>query len=216
MAIFSYILVPRFGGWPIDHGYSIIDNIKVMLLAQELVLVAMVGAVVVLLRIAPSFNARVRQEWTLLSFMLYGMAILPIIGNDEYHGIERYEIASALILAMGAGLYLIASRRWLRVLALVIPAILSPLLMSLGLYQAFPMQSWADPGNLTFRVWEALQPVLYLSPLPFLLLLASLPPRLPQSARQEPADQTRAVTNQAQQDQPQLPNDHSGDSFVQT
>lgn len=215
-AVFSYILLPRYGGWPIDHGYSIIENIKVMLVAQELLLVAMLVAIAVLLRVAPGFHARVRQEWTLLSFVLYGMAILPIIGNDEYHGIEGYEIASALILAAGAGLYLIASRRWLRVMVLFIPAILSPLLMSLGLYQAYPMQSWSNLGNHTFRVWEALQPLLYLSPLPFLLLLAALSPRLPWGTGRKPLVPKGDIKSQSQQDHPQLPNDHAGDSIVQT
>ena len=53
--------------------------------------------------------------------------------------------------------------------------------MSLGLYQTFPAQSWANPADVSFRLWEALQPVLYLSPLPILLLLAALAPRLPWS-----------------------------------
>ena len=60
-----------------------------------------------LLRIVPGFHTRVRQEWTLLSFLLYGIAILPVLGNDEFHGVEGYETASLLILAVGAGLYLI-------------------------------------------------------------------------------------------------------------
>jgi hypothetical protein len=73
------------------------------------------------------------------------------------------------------------------VLALVVPAILSPAVMSLGLYQTFPAQSWANPADVSFRLWEALQPVLYLSPLPILLLLAALAPRLPWSGGREPA-----------------------------
>ena len=92
---------------------------------------------------------------------------------------EGYQAASLVGLAVGAGLYLIAPRRWQRVLALVIPAVLSPAVMGLGLYQTFPAQSWANPTDASFRLWEALQPVLYLSPLPILLLLAALAPRLP-------------------------------------
>jgi len=92
-----------------------------------------------------------------------------------------------LALALGAGLYLAAPRRWQRVLALVGAAVLSPAVMSLGLYQTFPAQPWADPANVSFRLWEALQPVLYLSPLPILLLLAALAPQLPWSGRREPA-----------------------------
>jgi len=162
------------------------QKIMMMLLVQFMFLGFMV-VVAGLISHIPGFQARVQQEWTLLSFLLYGIAILPVLGNDEFHGVEGYEAASLLILAVGAGLYLIASRRLQRVLALVVPAILSPAVMSLGLYQTFPAQSWANPVVLSFRLWEALQPGLYLLPLPILLLLAALAPRLPWSIGREPA-----------------------------
>ena len=184
-AVFLAVMLPLYGGWP--SGFSLAEDIWMMLLVQAVYLVVMVGMVAGLLRIVPSFHARVRQEWTLLSFLLYGIAILPILGNDEFHGVEGYQAASLLALAVGAGLYLAAPKRWQRVLALVGPAVLSPAVMSLGLYQTFPAQPWADPANVSFRLWEALQPVLYLSALPILLLLAALAPQLPWSGRREPA-----------------------------
>jgi len=172
--VFLTVMLPLYGGWPEN---SVAEKVVVMLLVQLLALIFMTLAAIGLLRVLPSFHARVRQEWTLLSFLLYGIAILPVIGNDEFHGTEWYEVASLLILAAGALLYLAAPWRWLRVLALVVPSVISPVVMSLGLYQVFPAQSWAQPV-FSFRLWEALQPVLYLAPLPFLLLLASLAPRL--------------------------------------
>jgi hypothetical protein len=183
--VFIAVMYPLFGGWP--RGFGLAEDIWMMLLVQLVSLVIMAGGVAGLLRIVPVFHTQVRQEWTLLSFLLYGIAILPVLGNDEFHGVGGYETASLLILAMGAGLYLIAPRRWQRVLALVGPAVLSPAVMSLGLYQTFPAQSWANPADVSFRLWEALQPVLYLSPLPILLLLAALAPRLPGRGGQEPA-----------------------------
>jgi hypothetical protein len=179
LAVLSLVIYPLIGTWGWPDGLSLAGNIWLMLLAQLVFLVIMMAVVIGLLRIVPNFQARVRQEWTLLSFLLYSIAILPVLGNDEFHGVEGYQIISLLVLAFGALLYLLVPRRWQRVLALVVPAILSPALMSLGLYQAFPAQSWANPTDLSFRLWEALQPVLYLSPLPILLLLASLAPRLP-------------------------------------
>jgi len=176
-AVFVIVMLPLYGGWP--SGFALAEDIWMMLLVQLFFLVIMVGVVALLLRIFPRFHAQVRQEWTLLSFLLYGIAILPVLGNDEFHGVEGYQTLSLLILAVGAGLYLAAPRRWQRVLALVVPAVLSPAVMSLGLYQTFPAQSWADPLNVSFRLWEALQPVLYLSPLPIWLFLAALVPRLP-------------------------------------
>jgi len=181
-AVFIAVMHPLYGGWP--DGLA--QKIMMMLLVQFVFLGFMVG-VASLLSLVPGFRARVQQEWTLLSFLLYGIAIAPVLGNDEFHWVEGYEAASLLILAVGAGLYLAASKRWQRVLALVVPAILSPAVMSLGLYQTFPAQSWANPADVSFRLWEALQPVLYLSPLPILLLLAALAPRLPWSGGREPA-----------------------------
>jgi hypothetical protein len=183
-AVFILVMLPLYGGWP--SGFSLAEDIWMMLLVQLFFLVIMVGVVALLLRIIPRFHAQVRQEWTLLSFLLYSIAILPVLGNDEFHGVEGYQTLSLLILAVGAGLYLAAPKRWQRALALVVPAILSPAVMSLGLYQTFPAQSWADPLNLSFRLWEALQPVLYLSPLPIWLLLAALAPRLPWKGWREP------------------------------
>jgi len=181
-AVFIFIIHPLYGGWP----EGLVQKIMMELLVQ-LVFLGFMVVVAGLLSIVPGFRVGVQQEWTLLSFLLYGTAIAPVLGNDEFHGVEGYEVASLLILAVGAGLYLVVSKRWQRVLALVVPAILSPAMMSLGLYQTFPIQSWAIPADLSFRLWEALQPALYLSPLPILLLLAALAPRLPWKSGRESA-----------------------------
>jgi hypothetical protein len=58
-----------------------------MFLVQLVYLEFMVAAVAGLLRIVPGFLKQVRQEWTLLSFLLYGIAILPVMGNDEFQGV---------------------------------------------------------------------------------------------------------------------------------
>jgi len=173
--VFYTVMVPLYNGWP----EGVAEKIGMMLLVQLVFLIIMVGVVLGLIRIVPGFRARVQQEWTLLSFLLYEMAIVPVLGNDEFNGVEGYEIASLLILALGAGLYLTAPKRWQRILALIVAAVLSPAVMSLGLYQTFLAQSWVDTPTVPFRLWEALQPILYLSPLPILLLLAALAPRLP-------------------------------------
>lgn len=82
--------------------------------------------------------------------MLYAIAILPVLGNDEFHGTEVYQILSLLILAVGAWLYLVVPQRWQQLLALVVPAVLSPAVMSLGLYLLFPSQDWAE-GVASFQ-----------------------------------------------------------------
>lgn len=173
--VFLSVMAPLYGGWPEQTT----NKIAMALLIQAIFLVVMAGMAAGVALLFPKFRARVQKEWTLLSFLLYGLAILPVMGNDEFHGVAGYEAASLLILLAGALLYLIATRRWQRALVLVAPAVLSPIVMSLGLYQAFPAQSWATGDIVPFRLWEALQPVLYQAHLPFLLLLAALAPRLP-------------------------------------
>ena len=172
--------------WP--DGLSLAGNIGFSLLLQLLYLIIVVLLAAGLLSILPHFRTRVRQEWTLLSFLLYGTAIFPLfIAGDEFHGVEWYQGGSILILVLGAGLYMIVRQRWQRVLALVFAAVLSPVLLSLGFYQLFPYQDWAVPGDFSFRMWEAIQPVLNLASLPVLLLLAWLAPRLPWRGIREPA-----------------------------
>lgn len=166
---------------------SLLRNLGLMLLAQLMFLVITVLLVAGLLRLVPSFYRQVLQEWTLLSFLLYGIAILPIVENDEYVGMGMYQTASLLVLMIGMVIYLTASQRWQRWWALVIPAVLSSLLISLGQYLTFPMQSWVNSGDELLRMWEALQPVLSLFPLSILLILAALVPRLPINMNREEA-----------------------------
>ena len=178
--------------WP--DALSLAGNIGFALLVQLLYLVIVVVLVTGLLLILPRFHARVRQEWTLLSFLLYGTSILPFfIAGDEFHGVELYQSASLLILIIGAGLYMLAPKRWQRVLALLLPAVLSPAVLSLSFYQLFPVQDWAIPGDMSFRVWEALQPVLGLATLPVSLVLASLAPRLPWGGERKPVGSANAA-----------------------
>jgi hypothetical protein len=155
--------------------------------SQFIFLIIAMAVVTGLLRLVPEFHRQVVQEWTLLSFLLYGIAVVPVVTNDESAGIGLYQTVSLLVLTAGMVIYLRVSKRWQRVLALVIPAVLSPILISLGLYQTFPMQPWAEPMNLSFRISEALQPVLYLAPLPILLIMARLAPRLPLSREKKMA-----------------------------
>ena len=176
-------LLGRMSGWT---GYtSPARGLFLVLLSQFSLLVIVMALVMGLLRLVPGFHQQVRLEWTLLSFLLYGIAILPVVANDEYAGMGMYQTASLLVLITGMLIYLMASKRWQRALALVIAAVISPIVISMGLYQTFPMQPWADPMNVSFRIWEALQPVLYLAPLPILLILAAVAPQLPLSKGQE-------------------------------
>jgi hypothetical protein len=83
VSVYLTFLLPVYGGWP----DGLVEKIWAMFLVQMVYLEFMVAAVAGLLRIVPGFLKQVRQEWTLLSFLLYGIAILPVMGNDEFQGV---------------------------------------------------------------------------------------------------------------------------------
>jgi hypothetical protein len=127
------------------------------------------------------FGERVRQDWTQMSYLAFGMALPLILVDDPYRGLEGWRIASAMLLTLGGLLYLIAPDRWLRVGVLVLPVLISGILLSMGIYEIFPNQIFAR-GNPTFRTWEALQPLLRMVPAALLIVLPAILPFLSKPA----------------------------------
>lgn len=163
-----FLLRPLWGSfWP--------DSILIRLLMYlwfNLVYVAIAALILMLLlALSPRLLRLARVDWSLLSFFVYTLAIPYTVMNDEFHGLEPYQLVSLLILATGAGLFIVLPARWTRLLALLSATLLALPTVSLGLYRIFPAQDFAAP-DLSFRVWEALQPVL---DLPALLVILSLP-----------------------------------------
>jgi hypothetical protein len=65
------------------------------------------------------FYRSIRDDWTLLSFGLYGAALVGLLLTfDDYPYDEPYTIVASLILAAGAWIYLRNTRSWRRFLAL--------------------------------------------------------------------------------------------------
>ncbi len=124
-----------------------------------------------LLVVSPPLRQRAWRDWSSLSFLFYGMSIPYVFLNDPYRGLEPYEAASALLLAAGAALFVLAPKRWQRLLVLVSALLLAHPLLSLGIYRIFPVQTFAGPDP-SFRLWETLVPVLEL---PVLVALVCLP-----------------------------------------
>ena len=171
------VLQPLWGGyWP--------DSILIRLLIYlwfNLVYAAIAALIVmILLALSPQLLQLARKDWSLLSFFAYTLAIPYTLMSDEFHGREPYELASLLILTSGAGLFIVLPARWMRLLALLAATLLALVTMSVGLYQIFPAQTFAAP-ILSFRVWEALQPILDLPALLTILCLPRLVQRLPAS-----------------------------------
>ena len=173
----STLLRPLWGSfWP--------DSLSLRLLIYlwfNLVYVAIAALVLMaLLALSPQLLQLARKDWSLLSFFVYSFAIRYTFMYDEFHGLEPYQLVSILILAAGAGLFIILPARWARLLALLAAVLLALPLVSLGLYRIFPAQAFAAPV-FSFRVWEALQPVLDLPALLAILCLPLLVRRLPAS-----------------------------------
>lgn len=79
--------------------------------------------VVLIARLLPPlrpFYVRVRRDWTLLSFILYGATLFCLLaGFDDYVGEEPYQIMALLLLAGGGWVYLRSARPWRRIVALL-------------------------------------------------------------------------------------------------
>jgi len=170
-------LSPIWGGfWP--------DSIPLRLLMYvwfNLIYVLIAAAMMlILLALSPQLLQLARKDWSLLSFFFYTLAIPYTFMSDEHHGLEPYQLVSILILTSGAGLFIVLPARWARLLALLAATLLALPTLSLGLYRIFPFQYFAAEVA-SFRVWEALQPVLDLPALLIILCLPVLARRLPAS-----------------------------------
>jgi hypothetical protein len=158
-AVTLIALQPLWGSyWP--------DSIPLRLFMYawfNLVYIAIAASILmVLLALNPQFLKMARKDWSLLSFLLYTLVIPYTVMNDEFRGLEPYQLASILVLISGAGLFTVLSTRRARLLAL------------------FPAQDFTSPV-LSFRVWEAIQPILDLPALLIILCLPVLVQRLPDS-----------------------------------
>ena len=67
-----------------------------------------------------SFYWRLRRDWTLLSFILYGSALFALLFTfDDYINEEPYKIVAMMFLGIGGWFYLQSDRPWQRMLALL-------------------------------------------------------------------------------------------------
>lgn len=99
------------------------------------------------------FFARVRRDWTLASFILYGAALgMLFLTFDDYAYEEPYTIAAILVLAVGAWVYLHSASSRRRILALIAGVTLAMTVVAMGKVLIRPIQSW-PPDILRFP-WQ--------------------------------------------------------------
>jgi hypothetical protein len=104
------------------------------------------------------FLKRLRQDWTLVSYILYSGALtLLTYSFTQHHSIKVFAVGSIVCLAAGAWLYLYSPRAWQRLLTLMTGLTLSFIAAAAGNWPVAPLQmrpvwqSWPEPGTL---FWE--------------------------------------------------------------
>jgi hypothetical protein len=103
--------------------------------------------VVILLSAIKHFQplaARVRQDWSMISYVLYGEAIFALFFLYSSQGLEpNFAFASLLCLLAGVWFFLRSRARWQRLLALVSCLTLA---VALGVMDQWPLSAGAWPA----------------------------------------------------------------------
>jgi hypothetical protein len=129
--------------------------------------------------------ARIRQDWTQLSFFLYGGLVVHIIFIfDDYQQDEPWLIAAWLVLAAGCWFYLRSKDPTHRILILLGGASLAMWIVAAGKFYLVPFQNWhpwiENYPPKTERWFESLSMLADWVCLVVALLLPSLLKLLPQ------------------------------------
>ena len=119
--------------------------------------VALITRIVAPLR---PFHWRLRRDWTLLPFALYGASLFALLLTfDDYADEEPYKIAAMLLLAAGAWLYLRSDRPWRRSLALFIGLTSAMAVAAAGKAILYSSPNWPRPRHFTWQT-EAMSTVI--------------------------------------------------------
>lgn len=196
MALFSksyywriYILGPQY-------TWSMITRIFNQALQSSLSwFLTLVGAllVILLLMIWPrtrTLSQRIREDWTLLSFLLYGGVVFSILlAYDEYRYNEPWAIASWACLAAGAWVYMRLKTPGQRILALLAGVTLVYWITVVGKLLITPLQDWpVSPEKLALYSTQGFWSTLFEWVLVLFFLLA--PALLTLLPRRSPTDST--------------------------
>ena len=111
--------------------------------------IVIVAAAAALFFLRP-FYRRIRGDWTLLSFGLYGGTLSALfITLDDYAGEEIYRLTSVLLLVGGGWGYLRARRSWQRALILFVAFTLAMAVAAGGKAILYSSQDWPRPRFFT-------------------------------------------------------------------
>ncbi|MFN2198776.1 MAG: hypothetical protein ACK2UW_21835 [Anaerolineales bacterium] len=127
----------------VQVGYA---GISALIMAVSLLVAALV--LVNLLRLVPFTRGvwqRVRADWTQLSFLIYGgLVFYVVLVFEEYRGDIPWMLASWLCLAVGAWIYLRASKKRVRFTAIIGGTTAAMWLIALAKWVLIPYQMWPE------------------------------------------------------------------------
>jgi len=137
-----------------------------------------------LLALLRRFNpllARLRQDWTLVSYILYSGTLFTLgLTFDQYRNEGPFTLSSSLCLVTGAWLYLRSARPWQRTLALVTGITLA---MGSAYASQWPAHLVQDWGGWLGAGWHEARQVFLAWGWMVLVLLAPALIKLPQGAQ---------------------------------
>lgn len=133
------------------------------------------------------FYWRLRQDWTLLSFLLYGATLFALlITFDDYINEEPYAIMAMLLLAVGGWFYLRSSSPWRRLLALLTGLTLAMMVAAVGKAILYSSPTWPSPRHFTWQT-EAMSTIIIWGWLVLIIVAPILMKSLPRPHNSQPA-----------------------------
>ena len=106
------------------------------------------------------FYWRIRRDWTLLSFVLYGTTLFALLLTfDDYQNKELYKTAALLVLAAGAWFYLQSAHSLQRLLALFAGLTLAMAVAAVGKAVLYSSPDWPSLRLFTWQT-EAMSTVI--------------------------------------------------------
>ena len=153
---FNFMVNPEWHGFPFLHGASWFVRQIFYMGMLWMGLIVLILLIFLLTRLIPRFRAfhqRLRDDWTLLCFILYGaMPFVVYLSFDEFKNGEPYLLLSFLALALGGWLYLRSGTLWRKFWSLLAGLTLAMSIAFLGqnlLYESSYPYSNSSPWTTT-------------------------------------------------------------------
>jgi hypothetical protein len=146
----SGLALSRFGVYPVNESSRLVlQALWAGLMWLGLFVISSLAlGLMALLRRFHSLLFRIRQDWSLVSYIFYSGALAAFTLSFAHRQHEKlFAVTSILCLAAGAWLYLRSPRPWQRSLALLSGLTLAVLAAAAGRWPLIPVHVWPDWAN---------------------------------------------------------------------